>query len=547
MVKLFGKLFKLLPLLGAGLVIAAVVLSIRQNQMGQLSLAMIGLGFLFFLTLLVKIELASLRFYLNLSVLGILIFANTALIYQLSMNHQSRWDLTRNKRRSLTPETRLVLQSLKVPVTIDVIAGSNEPYASYFKLYTKEQPRFLKVNIINPRASMALLEGEGTQSIEMGDILISAPAPRSEPIDADNVNNRGVKRRKAAPIRPESAEKLRDVESKIVNAIAYVVQERATRIYFTSGHGEKSIENMAGTEVEDVSIFKFGIELQKRGMRVSTLNLETEGIIPDDCDMLAIIGPKVDFLRVEQQAIQEYLDRGGRLLLCVDPMLSSSNEYLNGLRSLIYRYGAVIRTEMIYDSDSHAAGNNGLVPLIGEIPSYHAIPQGIKANMPAMPLKIVAPIDIRKEPAPPPQFLIAPLLSTTPNSQLLKFNEYTTMVRAKELPPATEKRRYNAAVAIGPRSGVKNAQSLPRMVIFGDSDFLTNSQLGQTQLTLAVRSVSWMTDKDLIAIAQPIAAKDTLLLTRKEQMLLGMTTVVILPFAVFFGGLVYTTLRRRKR
>ncbi len=545
MVKLIGKLFKLLPVLGAGLVIAAIIISIRQNQMGQLSLAMIALGFLLFLTLLIKIELASLRFYLNLSVLGILIFANTALIYQLSLNHQIRWDLTRNKRLSLTPETRMVLQSLKVPVTIDVIAGSNEPYASYFKLYTDEQP-LLTVNIKNPRA-LEFIESEFEQSVEMGDILVSAPAPRSEPVDAENINRRQEKRRRAAPIRPQSIEKLREVEGKVINAIAYVVQERATRIYFTTGHGEKNIEDMSGGEVEDVSIFDFAIELQKRGIRVSTLNLETDGMIPDDCDVLAIIGPKVDFLRVELQAIEEYLDRGGRLLLCVEPQQSASKTHLNGLRSLIYRYGAIIRTEMVYDQDSHPVKKNGLVPLIREITAYHAITQGIKANLPAMPMVITTAIDIRKEPPPPPQFLIAPLMNTTPNSQLMSLNEYNMMMQTEQLPPATEKRRYNTAVAISPKQGVKNAQSLPRMVIFGDSDFLTNNQLGQTQLTLAMRSVSWMTDKELIPITPPSNKEETLILSRKQQMLLAMTTVVILPFAVFFGGLVYTTLRRRKR
>ena len=81
MVALFGRLLKILPFFGAVLVIAAIGISIYREQMDQFAIALTALGFIFFLAMFLKIETASLRYYLNLSVMSILMIVVLALIY----------------------------------------------------------------------------------------------------------------------------------------------------------------------------------------------------------------------------------------------------------------------------------------------------------------------------------------------------------------------------------------------------------------------------------------------------------------------------------
>ncbi|MFW6303669.1 MAG: Gldg family protein [Candidatus Sumerlaeota bacterium] len=530
MVKFFGKLLKMLPILGAVLVAAAVWRSLQDGQMDQISLAMIGLGFLAFMALMLKIEAASLRYYLNLGILAALAFLNGVLLYGLASNHEMRWDLTRNARQSLAPETQLILQNLSMPVRIEVFAASNEPYRSYFQLYEEQSP-FIEVHIINPRATVGFFNAEENEEVRIGDIRVSAPA--------------GDDRRVADPIRFRPTTDLRPLESKIINAIAYVVQERATRLYMTSGHGEKSPQQMPGSDVEDTSIKTFSDELTLRGMETRMLNLESDGIVPDDCDILAIIGPTRDFMRIEIKAIEDYLERGGSLFVCIDPP-AKAEQHLPALRSLIACYGIFVRSEMIVDPESFSSEHNALVPLIREFTSFHPITEGLQAELPALPMQIVSALEVREEVSP--DLNITPLLLTSPASRLLSYNDYADMIRrgSKQLPPATERRRYAAAMALGPKPG-SGPSSLPRMAVFGDSDFLTNAQLDTSQLTVAYRAISWLTDQDIIRVSRPLAKETPLVLSREERMFIALSAVVAIPFAVFFGGLAYTTIRRRKR
>jgi hypothetical protein len=87
MVSLFGKMLKALPVAGALLLLVAIGRSLLQGVMDQGSLVLIVLGFVLFLAMFLKVESASLRYYLNLSVLMALLAGNLTLIYLIAQNH----------------------------------------------------------------------------------------------------------------------------------------------------------------------------------------------------------------------------------------------------------------------------------------------------------------------------------------------------------------------------------------------------------------------------------------------------------------------------
>ena len=81
-------------------------------------------------------------------------------------------------------------------------------------------------------------------------------------------------------------------------------------MYFTSGSGEldplesEDPEGMGGL-VED---------LERDGFRAHRWNPATDGPLPEDCALLAIIGPKRAWSDDEYDAIVDYVERGGRLV-----------------------------------------------------------------------------------------------------------------------------------------------------------------------------------------------------------------------------------------
>lgn len=117
-------------------------------------------------------------------------------------------------------------------------------------------------------------------------------------------------------------------EQVISDAIQSLVFERQ-KAYSTGGHGER----------------RFGEGFRRFRDRVRGLNIElietplalaSSPKVPDDCDLLFVLDPQSPFLPAEAEAIQRFLDRGGRLFLTVNPYEGRRE---TGLERVLTRYG----------------------------------------------------------------------------------------------------------------------------------------------------------------------------------------------------------------
>jgi len=93
------------------------------------------------------------------------------------------------------------------------------------------------------------------------------------------------------------------VEQQITSAIAYVMSGRIPNVYTITGHNEFSLAQ-SGIDIEVIAA-NFNLE---------TLDITTASGIPDDADMLLLIGPKRDFTEYEAGKLEAYLKDGGKLL-----------------------------------------------------------------------------------------------------------------------------------------------------------------------------------------------------------------------------------------
>ena len=86
-----------------------------------------------------------------------------------------------------------------------------------------------------------------------------------------------------------------------------------------------------------------------------------------------------------------------------------------------------------------------------------------------------------------------------------------------------------------------------RLVVFGDSDFISNTYLGLSgNKDLFLNTINWLTEeKDLIAIPPKEIKGTPLILTKNQAKIIFWLPVVIIPGLIFvFGIVVYS---RRKR
>ena len=88
-----------------------------------------------------------------------------------------------------------------------------------------------------------------------------------------------------------------------------MLTENKPKIYFTTGHQEYDLN----TELVVLSAY-----LQNEAFEISTVDLATQGKVPDDCDVLAMMSPATDIMDVERDAIIDYINKGGNIYYSTD-------------------------------------------------------------------------------------------------------------------------------------------------------------------------------------------------------------------------------------
>lgn len=126
-----------------------------------------------------------------------------------------------------------------------------------------------------------------------------------------------------------------DGEGQITSAISYVSQEEGNKLYTTEGHKETQFSET----ITDL--------ISKGNIEMESVNLLTEGKIPDDCDLLTIYSPESDLADDEKEMILSYLQSGGKVMI----LLGSQTEKLPNLEAVMEQYGLKMANGYIADTE----------------------------------------------------------------------------------------------------------------------------------------------------------------------------------------------------
>ncbi|MCO5113331.1 MAG: GldG family protein [Bdellovibrionaceae bacterium] len=215
----------------------------------------------------------------------------------LSVRYNKSWDITKDQVNSLSAESFKVLDELDEPVSIIGYYQGKQHAAQrmvlkrIFKLYENAGVSKVKTELLDahmaPSAS-ADLTAEDFNKI----VVVVKQGDKTE--------------RVAEPISEES----------ITTAMIRLKTQIHSQVYFTMGHGERSPGDESGFGVSHLKQL-----LESRGFKVSDLSLfnAPDGKVPADASVLVIMGPKKDFLSKEMEILQEYVQRGGKLFVALDP------------------------------------------------------------------------------------------------------------------------------------------------------------------------------------------------------------------------------------
>ena len=231
---------------------------------------------------------------LNMGTVIILCLILMVAINYIAIKNNKTWDLTQENLFTLADQTIEILSQLEEPLMFKVFFVQGNPnhdqqkalYRDALRRYRQESNK-IEETYINPHAEPALAKEYSIE--EAGGVVVEYKGQRTK-VDAPT-------------------------EEEVTNAIIKVTRTEQKNLYFFKNHEEVDLDadgERGGSSLKN--------ELEAASYNVKTLDaLSTQGQVPEDADVVFILGPQRPFLDFELQMIENYLKDGGSLLLALDP------------------------------------------------------------------------------------------------------------------------------------------------------------------------------------------------------------------------------------
>jgi ABC-type uncharacterized transport system involved in gliding motility auxiliary subunit len=428
-----------------------------------------------------------------------LIFLIGSLANYWAYKHPKQMDTSLFKMNSLSDQTKNVLKNIKDEVHFTLLSRKTE---SSLWLPLMEFYRNEKNNIIVDKIDIDVRPDLVTDYhlTEASALVVEYHGRRQMVTERDELN--------------------------ITNALIKITRVSDPVVYFVSGHGEGSFTS------KDPDGLQFIYEAMKSSaLEVRPLNLLSSQAVPFDAKALVIWGPKTALQNNEISLVEEFLKRGGRVLLGLDPDLNGDQHH--ALRNLFAKYNINIRNDLVVDKKSFVNGSEGSIPLFDTYNHEHPITKKFKGQVFFPLCSSVANIKESDK-------NITLLMSTSDfpaswgETSLTEIaNKSASFTKGKDIPgPLSVAAAYEDA-------GKK-------IVVFGNSTFVLNAYLKfGANYTLFLNSLSWLVDEDrLISFNLPIIQSEPVFISAPQLGIVFYFSVIFTPLVLF--GVAILVYRRRR-
>ncbi|MBD1213912.1 MAG: Gldg family protein [Dolichospermum circinale Clear-D4] len=507
----------------------------------------------------------------TLSVLVIL-----GLINFLGIRYHLRLDLTDTQLFTLSPQSRELVSNL--PETMKVWLFTKEKNSQDQELldnYHRQSNKF-KFEYVDPELKPGLVDRFGVK--DYGEVYLEFQTKRQ--------------------LVQRISEDERLSEIKLTNRLQQMINPKTAKVYFLQGHSEHPLSGSKGAISQAIQ------GLIDKNFTISTLNLAERPQVPNDADVVIVAGPQKELLTGEVTTLQNYLNRGGNLLLMIDP---NTNPKID---TLLKEWGVRLDNRLVIDNSGESLQLGPATILVTEY-GQHPITQDFANNISVYPL--TRPLEI--DPVSGVESMV--LLKTKPypnswaesdqKSEKLEFNEDKDLKGPLTLGVALTRKLLNSPTAIpnpiptaqnsptaianpiptaqnsptaipNPIPTAQNsptaipnpiptAQNSPttipnpipttrtspttakesRLVVFGNSNFATDS-LFEQQLNgdVFLNTVSWLSQQDekLLSIRPKEPKNRRIIISNLEANLLTISAVVLLPLLGLLTGFIIWWKRR---
>ncbi len=498
-----NHLINFLP--SVALVLLALALVARWLSFGPDTLAYVlaGLGVAVLLlyaafswqTLLAVLRGRQLRYGSNALLLVVAVLGILVLVNYLANRHNKTFDLTANKQYTLSNETVKILHDLKEPVKVMAFflpTDSRQQDASQMLQRYAAESKYFTYEVVDAEKDRAkVLQYKITSP---GVLLFIRGDRRQETYGID--------------------------EQSLTSTLLKVIRNKPKTVYFITGHGERDpgqFHNSGYSSIKTAMDHDF--------FKVKKLDLATiTTTVPADANVLVLAAPQKPLAKKEIKVLFSYLNKGGKVMILSDNGLDFS-----AMRTQLQEWGAYPRADLLIDPRSSFFGDI-TTPLIS---SYHYSEitkdlNGVRTIFPG-----ACSIEMGKQ-------------SPKGKSVLSLFESSNDSWGETDWKNATKVKFDSGKDMKGPLTlavSVSDMTNKGRLVVFADSDFVSNGLLSRVQgtgnATLFMNALNWLAeDEQLISVPpKPPASHPINPLTAGQRSLIYYSTVVFLPLLLLIVGL----------
>ncbi len=454
-------------------------------------------------------------FYSSSVVIGLVFVVALVALNFIVARRSPTWDLTAKRVFSLSEQTVSTLRGLKTPVkaTAFVENGTPEAVEELFARYHQANEQF-SFEFKDPRRTPDLTAKYQIHEGQSAAVLVHEGG--FQLLNLGRLAN------------PQMA------EQELTNGLIKLDTVGSQKLYFVVGHNEWPLEPAGPGEDAQRAALQARRVLEDEGYSPESLNLAERGEVPPDASAVVIAGARSAFAAVEQQRLEDYLSKGGRLLLFTEPGAKL------GLDSLLAHYGFQIEPGLVADSKI-----NPEQPYLVISPffSEHEITKPLAKARLNVVFATTSAITLLKE-GLLPGVTTQPLVLTTPYAWIEStLSEHPTLdsgERTGQLPLAALAIRDTAQTP-GKRSNEA------RLLVFGDSELLVGTFGLEPNRNLVMNTFAWATQQaQKITIRPPDRDISTIDLTADTLSTIRLLSMDVLPTLLIAIGLTIWLTRRAR-
>lgn len=153
-------------------------------------------------------------------------------------------------------------------------------------------------------------------------------------------------------------------EQKLTNSLYDLANKEKTKVYFLEGKSNYTLSE---------GLYYLGYYLSNEYYEVDSINMVSDPTIPEDCDVLALIGLSTDLSETEATNICEYIEKGGDMIIAVEPDSTNTNREYPNFQKVLDEYAISLPNKRVHESANNViAGFNDIV-FQADIASNHEI------------------------------------------------------------------------------------------------------------------------------------------------------------------------------